>query len=150
MVMETLFSDHVVNASDLRSNQKHWFEEALKRPVTINYSRKQLAIMNREHARDLFMRARFADLALAACRDLEKGSIFETFPWLESLSKKEKTEFREGLLDCFAKASKTSRWNDMEDLIGDWKATAEAKQHPEIVKALKHEGSSADYVALSE
>jgi hypothetical protein len=150
MVIETLFSDHVVNASDLRSNQKRWLEEALKRPVTVNYSRRQLAIMNREQARDLFMRVRFAEVALAVCRDLDKRGIFETFPWLESLSKKERSEFREEILDCFAKSSKTGRWNAMEDLIADWKATAEAKQHPEIVRALRDEGTPAEYVTLSE
>lgn len=149
-MIETVFSDHVVSASDLRANQKRWLQEALKRPVTVNYNRKQLAIMKRELVRDLLIKVHFADLTLAACRDLEKGSIFETFPWLESLTPKERLEFRDELIECFAGSSKTGRWDDMDDLIADWKATAEAKRSPQLVRALKDEPSPGDYVTLSQ
>ncbi len=148
MVVETVFSDRVVNASDLRKNQRQWLEEALKRPVTVNYSRKQLAIMNRDQVRDLFMRVQFAELALAACRDIGRGSILEKLPWLEQLNAEDRARFRDELVNTFLKSSKTGNWDDLDELISDWKATAETERSPEIVKALKEGETATDYVAL--
>ena len=148
MVVETVFSDRVVNASDLRKNQKRWLEEALKRPVTVNYSRKQLAIMNRDQVRDLFIKVQFAELALAACQNSDNGSILEKLPWLEHLSSEHKTQFRDELVNTFLKLSKTGKWDELEDLISDWKATAETEGDPEIVKALKDAETAKGYVSL--
>ncbi len=148
MVVETVFSDRVVNASDLRKNQRQWLEEALKRPVTVNYSRRQLAIMNRDQVRDLFIKVQFAELALAACRDIDKGGIFEKLPWLEYLTVEDRAQFRDELLNAFLKSSKTGNWDDLDELISDWKATAETERSPEIVKALKEGETATDYVAL--
>ncbi len=148
MVIETLFSDQVVNASDLRKNQKQWLEEALKRPVTVNYSRKQLAIMNRDQVRDLFIKVQFAELALAACRNVDKGSILEKLPWLEQLNAEDRARFRDELVNTFLKSSKTGKWDELEDLLSDWKATAETERSPEVVKALKEGETAADYVSL--
>ena len=150
MIMETVFSDHVVNASDLRANQKRWLEEAFKNPITVNYSHRLLAIMNRDQVRDLFIRARYAELALSACQDLKKGRVFDEAPWLEYLGQKEREQFRDELLDSFMRASKTGDWNEVGDLLSDWKATAEVKRNPAIVTALNDAESPSDYSTVSQ
>ena len=142
----TLFSDYVVNASELRNTQKHWLEEALKRPVTISYNRKSLAIVNRDQVRDLYIRLHYAELLLMACQDVSKGRIFDELPWLEYLSMKEREQFIEELLKCFNQSIKTGNWDQMDNLIADWKATAEAESNPEVMTVLKD--NSSEYVSI--
>ncbi len=144
----TLFSDQVVNASELRSNQKYWLEEALRRPITVSYNRKSLAIVNRDQVRDLYIRLHYAELLLTACRDISKGRIFDEFPWLEYLNTKEREQFVEELLSCFNQSTKNGNWDQMDNLIADWKATAEAEHSPVVISALKD--NSAEYVAIDE
>jgi hypothetical protein len=81
-----------------------------------------------------------------ACRDISKGRIFDELPWLAYLSMKERQQFIEELLNCFNQSIKTGNWDQMDNLIADWKATAEAESNPEVMTALKD--NSAEYVPI--
>ena len=147
-MVSTVFSDIIVNATDLRKNQKHWLETACENPITVSYGRKQLAIMNREQISSLYTEIYYTELVLRSCQEFVKGFRSETFPWVEYLSDNEKREFHEELLTNITKSIITNNWTQLEHLIEDWKATAEAAQNPKIAKQLRRRGTPREYVTL--
>jgi len=142
------FSDVIVNATDLRQNQKHWLEKAYDNPITVSYGQKRLAIMNREQIGKLYTTKYYSELVLKACEEFMKELKSDTFPWEEYLTEKEKLEFHKELLTRAIKSIMTGDWTHLEHLIGDWKATAETERSPEIVKALQDRGTPEQYVTL--
>lgn len=147
-MVSTVFSDFIVNATDLRKNQRHWLIKAYDNPITINYGRKQLAIMNRDQVGKLYTEKYYAELVLKACQEFVKGLKSDTFPWLEYLSDDEKMEFHSELLTSIMKSINTDNWTQLEHLIEDWKATAETAQNSEITEQLQHRGTPEEYVTL--
>jgi len=147
-MVSIVFSDYIVNATDLRKNQKRWLEKACQDPVTISYRHKQLAIVNREQIGRLYTEKYWTELVLKACQEFMKGLKSETFPWVEYLSDEEKTQFHTELLTCAMKSTITGDWVQLEQLIQDWEATAETERHPEIVKALQDEETLEEYVSI--
>ena len=144
----TVFSDFIVKASELRRNQKRWLDEAHRNPITVSYGRRQLAIINREQVRGLYMEKHYLELVLRAFQELTEGSKSDTFPWVEHLSDEERKQFQKELLACVTRAVIAGDWSQMENLIQDWKATAETEQIPEIVRALQDEERRSEYVTL--
>ena len=144
----TVFSDFIVNATDLRKNQKHWLEKAYDNPITITYGRKKLAIMSREQVGKLYTEKYYAELVLKACQEFTKEQKSDTFPWMEYLSDDEKIQFHSEILNCAMKSIITGDWTQLEYLIQDWEATAETERNPEIVKMLQDKGTSEEYVTL--
>jgi len=147
-MVSTVFSDFIVNATDLRRNQKLWLERAYDRPITVSYGRKQLAIMNREQVHKLYTFNYYAELVLKACQEFTKEKKSDTFPWIEYLSEDEKMQFHSELLTRTMKSIITGDWAKLEYLIQDWKATAETAQNPEIAEQLQHRGTPEEYVTL--
>lgn len=147
-MVNTMFSDFIVSATDLRKNQKRWLERAYENPITISYGHKQLAIMNREQVGKLYTQKHYAELVLKACDEFVKRQKSDTFPWVEYLSDDEKMQFHSELLTCVMKSIFTGDWTRLEELIQDWKATAETERNPEIVRMLQDKGTPEDYVTV--
>jgi len=147
-MVSIVFSDVIVNATDLRQNQKCWLEKAYENPITVSYGRKQLAIMNREQIGKLYTQKYYSELVLKACEEFMKGLKSDTFPWEEYLSDEEKIEFHNELLTCAMRSIFTGDWTQLEHAIEDWKATAETERSLEIVKALQDRGTPEQYVTL--
>jgi len=146
-MVSTVFSDFIVSATDLRKNQRHWLETASQNPISINYGQKQLAIINRDIICNLYKEISYLEKAIKAHQEYLYGRN-ETFPWLEYLSDEEKRQFHEELLNDVMKSIATHDWELVEELLQDWKATVEVKKNPEVVKALKDEGTSSKYVTI--
>ena len=132
-----VFSDKIVNASQLRNSQKKWFDTALREPVTVTYGAGNLAIYNRDKFCDLYRKLHFAELALRICSEVSKGEKSTVVPWLEYLDAEDKKQFHDEFLSGVLKAATTDNWDEVQVLLEDWKATAEAVHTPEIVRALK-------------
>ena len=147
-MVSTVFSDFIVNATDLRKNQKHWLEKAYDNPITVSYGRKQLAIMSREQVGKLYTEKYYAELVLKACQEFMNEKKSATFPWVEYLADDEGVQFHNELLSCAMKSIITGDWTQLEYLIQDWKATAETERNPEIVKMLQDKGTPEGYVTL--
>jgi len=147
-MVSTVFSDYIVNATDLRRNQKQWLERAYHSPITINCGRRQLAIMNREKVSKLYTANYYAELVLKACKEFKEGNESNTFPWVEYLPDDEKMKFHSELLSCTIKSIITGNWNQLEYLIEDWKATAEVERNPELAKALMAGEDPSQYVEI--
>jgi|GEM_PF-1158230 len=150
IMVSTVFSDFIVNATDLRNNQKQWLERAYSRPITVSYGRRQLAIMNREQVGKLYTAKYYSELVLKACQEFMEKNKSDTFPWVEFLSDDERMQFYNELLKRTMRSFITGNWSQLENLIQDWKATAEVESNPELAKALTAEEDSSQYVEIKE
>jgi hypothetical protein len=149
-MINTIFSDEIVNSSDLRNNQKHWFEVACEKPITINFGRKQLAVINREELGNLYTTIHFMEMVLKVCEELEKEAESRTLPWINSLTEEDKTVFSREFKDTALHAVDTGNWTELEFLLEDWKATAEVENHPELKEALMKDSNTDKRVRLEE
>lgn len=147
-MVSTVFSDFIVNATDLRNNQKQWLERAYVKPITVNYGRRQLAIINREQVGRLYAAQYYSELVLKACEEFKEDSRSTIFPWAEYLSYEGKAQFHSELLRRTIQCIITGDWNQVEYVIEDWKATAEVERNPKLVKALKSKEDSSQYVEI--
>jgi len=147
-MIATIFSDFIVNATDLRKNQRDWLEKAYENPITINYGQKQLVIMNRDLIRSMYMRNHYTEFVIKVCEDFLKERKSTIIPWVEYLSDEEKLQFHKELITSAMRLFVTDNSNQLEELIDDWKATAEIKQYPEREKELLNEVKPEQYVSI--
>ena len=149
-MINTIFSDEIVNSSDLRNNQKHWFEIACEKPITVHFGRKQLAVINREELGNLYVAIHFMEIVLKVCEELEKETESRILPWINNLVEEDRALFYREFKDTALHAVDTGNWNELEYLIEDWKATAEVENHPELKDALMKDGNIDKRVRLEE
>jgi len=145
-----VFSDEIVNATELRRNQKLWLGKAHKEPVTVKYGRNTLTIINRDTVRKLYSQKHYTELVLKFYRELASGAKIDTFPWVQYLDEDERKEFHDELLSCVTDALVTDNWLAVEELLEDWKATAEAESKPEVARLLRARGTPGEYTTLEE
>ena len=77
-----------------------------------------------------------------------KPSESAVFPWLRDLDDEEQQEFLHQFVDLFAHCSTTGAWASFEELLEDWRATAEAHRNPELIEAWHTRGRPGDYVPM--
>lgn len=143
-----IFSDEIVNASELRNRQKYWLDKASSRPVTITYGSRKLAIIDRESISKLFLQKHYLALTIKYCEEVLTGANSDTFPWLKYLDDEEKGEFHSELINSVSGAIGFDNWDEIEELIDDWKATAETKSNPDVVKALGARLKKGDSITI--
>lgn len=145
----TFLSDDVINSTELRKNQRHWLERAYTNPVSIKSGTKNLVLINRDHAKDMYLMNHYAKMIIQFCQEriseLEKSVVF---PWTEHLNKEEIIEFEEELLATSKDVIHSGNWAALEELLTAWVATAEAKTNPEILELINPKGRSREYVRL--
>jgi len=146
----TVFSDELINSTQLRTQQKRWLDKALIKPISILSGEKQLVLINRDTAKDIFAYNHYASMVIQFCQEQKSGKNNESkmFPWIKYLDDNETMEFTNELLTSFLEVVQTKEWNTLEELIEDWIATAEVKSHPKLVEALLSKGDPAEHVRL--
>ena len=144
----TVFSDEIVNATELRAKQSHWLAMAAKRPVTVTYGTRKLTILSREKIRNLFIQAHYLELFTSYCNEIMKGMRSSKFPWIEYLDSEERKQFHEEFVNSLMVAVVTDAWDEIETLLGDWRATAETESNPDVMKALKTKVPKEEYVTI--
>lgn len=149
-MVTTVFSDEIVNATQLRAKQSYWLNLASRRPVTVTYGTHKLTILDREKARNLYIQGHHLTLFVKYCNEVMKGAKSSEFPWIDYLDDKEKKQFHEEYINNIMVAIVTEHWDEVENLLEDWKATAETSSNEEIVKALKTKQAPDKYIALKE
>ena len=63
-MVTTILSDEVINSTDLRDHQKQWFDKALVRPVSIVSGAKKLVLLNRDHAKHMYLLSHYAEIII--------------------------------------------------------------------------------------
>jgi len=142
------FHDKIVNASDLRKNQKYWLEKAASQPVTVTYGINNLAILNRDQLRKLYQQSYYMEKAIQFYTSVVRQEKSDVFPWLDYLDAGDMSRFITEFTDAVLKAISIDDWSDVETLLEDWKATAETFHDRAAMRALKAKSRKADYIAL--
>ncbi len=148
-MVTTFLSDDFINSRELRNNQKHWLEKAYLTPVSIRSGDKKLVLINREQARDAYLINYYAQIVVGFCQERSAESKeSKIFPWLKHLQEEQAGQFHKQLLACFNEVIKTKDWIAIEELLDDWKATAEVAASPALSKELLAEEKASEYVGL--
>jgi len=151
---KTMFSDEVVLATDLKKRQRYWFDRARQvGGVTIVQGRvadlvlapRQTVAAAAETVLHVRTAAQFLREAISLKRPLAESVVF---PWLSDLDDEERQEFLEEFVDVFAHCSTAGDWAQLEELLEDWQATAEAHRNPELLEAWHTRGQPEDYAPM--
>src|SRR5450759_1683224 len=88
-MVTTVFSDEIINPTELKKNQRHWLDKALIQPVTVKFGDNGLAIVDREVMKNLYAEKHYAELLVKYCQETTAAKDkSEVFPWLNSLDDK--------------------------------------------------------------
>jgi hypothetical protein len=142
------FEDEIVSATKFRGDQSHWLERARKRPVTITNGDNKVTIINRNDIRDLVISRNYLELAVRLCDELEKNQKPSTLYWLEYLDNEDHKLFMKEFVSNIMVSITTGNWDNLGELLDDWKATAETVNNAEVMKALDEDISLEDYVTI--
>lgn len=154
MTINTLFGDEIITSTDLKTDQKRWFNKAFKTPVSItNRGGKKFVLINREQVRGLFLTKEYAEKIVRYCHELREQNekvdfSSDVFPWARNLSKEERLEYRDELMSAFSILIHNNNWEDLDEIISSWKATAEALANPEFMKVVKSGPAKRKYVEV--
>jgi hypothetical protein len=146
----TFLSDEVISSTELRTNQKHWLEQATEKIITVVNGRKQFALVNREQISNLFAQKHYTELAIGYCQEIRGNTKKDTFPWSKYLNDEEKVEFSDEFLNAIMSSIITNDWIGVEHLIEDWKATALAIHDSTLLKALTSEEDQSKYAGIED
>ena len=150
----TMFSDQVVLATDLKKQQRYWFDQARKTGgVTIVQGkladlvlapRQKVAVAAQTvfHARTV---AQFLRETISLKRPPTESTVF---PWLRSLDGAEQESFVSEFVDAFARCSVTEDWRTLEELLEDWQATAEAHRNSDLMETWSTRGRPDEYIPM--
>ena len=145
--MDTIaFSDEIVNATELRNNQKHWLDLASRIPVTIAYGKHSLTIVPREKIARLLVQNHYLELAVKLYADISTGKSSDALPWVEYLDENGQREFLQEFIGAIKRAVSGDNWVNMETLLDYWKATAETLQDKSAVIAAKTRGRKGKHI----
>ena len=143
-----VFDDEIVSASKFRNSQSYWFNVASKRPVTVTIGDNKVVVLSRERVRELFLSRHYLESVVKLCSEIEKGKKGTIYPWLKHLSHEEVKQFQTEFLNNILMSLASDRWDNIEELLEDWKATAEAKQDKEFVEEFKKKVPKNKYIPL--
>jgi hypothetical protein len=148
-MVATFLSDDFINSKELRNNQKHWLERAYVTPVSIRSGDRKLVLINREQAKEVYLMNYYAQMVVGFCQERSAGSKeSRVFPWLRYLEEASVTEFHKQLLTAFNETVQTKDWLTFEELLDDWKATAEVASNSALSRELQAEEKPAEYIRL--
>jgi len=152
--MKTVFSDEVVQVTELKRNQRYWLDRARKTGgVTIVQGKladlvlapRQAVAENAQVVHYAKMMSQFFLETVKSDRELKNSVVF---PWFKDLDEEDRQEFYRELVETFAECMATGRWDVFDELLEDWQATAEAGRNQELLEAWRTRGRAEDYIPL--
>lgn len=152
--MKTVFSDEVVQATELKRNQRYWLDRARKvGGVTIIQGKlADLVLASRQAVAESAQAVHYAKMvsqffleAVKAEWELEDSVVF---PWFKDLDGEDRQELYRELVETFAECMAAGRWDAFDELLEDWQATAEASRNRELLEAWRTRGRAEDYIPL--
>jgi len=149
-MVTTILSDEVINSTELRNNQKRWLDKAYSSPVSIMSGAKKLVLLNREHAKHMYLLTHYVEAIVQFCREQGSGKKRQSavFPWIKHLSEEAIGEFNNELLATFEGAMYNKDWSAFEEMLDAWVATAEAMTNPEMVELITADLSKEEFTKV--
>ena len=152
--MKTVFSDEVVQVTELKRNQRYWLDRARKTGgVTIIQGKladlvlapRQAVAENAQAVHYAKMMSQFFLETVKADRELKDSVVF---PWFKDLDGEDRHEFYRELVETFAECMVTGQWDAFDELLEDWQATAEASRNRQLLEAWRTRDRAEDYIPL--
>ncbi len=152
--MKTMFGDDVVQATELKRNQRHWLDRARQiGGVTIIQGRRadlvlaprRIVAENMETVQRVQLISQFLLEWIHA--ETEGGNLTNSiiFPWFADLDQAECQQFHTDLITVFARCVRQGDWTALDELLEDWQATAEANRTPDLRNTWEQRGHTKDY-----
>ncbi len=120
-MITTAFSDEIISSSELRNNQKKWLECAVTKPVTVNFNRQQLVIMNREHVSSLYTSRHYLELVITLFEEMKKNRKSRILAWVNDLTEENRIKFQAELLNTALQAASSDSWQEFEEFLDKWR-----------------------------
>jgi hypothetical protein len=153
-MVTTLFSDAIISSTELKNNQRRWFERACRAPISItNRGGRNFVLINRDQVHNLFLAREYAEKILKYCHELKDATdtgefASDVFPWAKNLSYDERLEYRDELVSTFTEVIHTNDWSVMDEVISSWEATAEALTNKEFMEVVNSDPVKRKYVEV--
>ncbi|MBN2240407.1 MAG: hypothetical protein JW712_11590 [Dehalococcoidales bacterium] len=153
-MVSTIFDDSIVSATELKKNQKYWFDKAYSTPVSITSSKgRNYVLINREQIGTVFKAKEISEELIRYCYELKKETetgffTGDVFPWARFLNQDERMEFGDDLMKAFVIGSKLDDFELVGEVISEWKATAEALSNAEFMEVINTESSDRSYTEV--
>jgi len=152
--MKAMFGDEVVQATELKRNQRHWFERARQTGgVTIIQGRRAdlVLVPRRTVAESMETVQRVQQISQFLLEWIHAGSeggdLIDSvvFPWFTDLDQTERQQFHADLIKVLAMCVMQGDWTTLDELLEDWQATAEANRTPDLQDTWEQRGCTEDY-----
>lgn len=150
-----VFSDEVVSATDLKKNQRYWFDRArMLGGITIVQGKQaDLALVRRQRVAAIEAFAWQMKSVAPFLREIIvlKRSVAESesLPWLHELDREEQEQFLKVFMETFARCAFKEDCKELGELLEDWQATAETHRNTELIEVWKNRGRQEDYVPVT-
>ena len=149
----TLFGDAIISQTDLKTDQKKWFDRANKSPVSITGPKgKSFVLINREQAQNAFSTNNYAVKILEYFKAIQdsrdSNSTIGAFPWAIHLNDNERKELLNELVTAFNECLHSNDWTLLEETINSWKSTAEALTNSRFVEIIDAREDSKEYTSI--
>ena len=151
VISELAFSDDVINSTQLIRNWSHWAAKAHNHPVTILYKDAPITLISRRYISELSQKLHYTYLIFSICQFIEgRADSCDALPWINYLNDDLRQEFFQDSLSAYAESDAKNNWNIIQEIIDDWKATAEVESSPILVRALLAGEEPSEYVEIKD
>jgi hypothetical protein len=149
-----IFDDTIVSATELKKNQKAWFEKAYNTPVSVTSSKgRNFVLINRELMSSIYKAKETGEDVIRYFYDLKKEAdtgefSSEVFPWAKYLGSEDRIKFGDELLSSFIQLVSTNNLDLIKEVISEWRATAEALTNAQFMDVVNTKKSDMNYTEI--
>ena len=150
----TLFGDTIISSTELKNNQKKWFDKALETPISItNRAGRHFVLINREQVRNLMLIRSYSEKIVKYSQEVKAQKdtdnfVSDVFPWAKNLNRDERAEFRDELISAFIELMHINNWKHLDEIIGSWEATAEAVTNSRFMEVVNTDSSHRKFAKV--
>lgn len=150
VLAELAYNDDIIKVSELKKNWPHWGERARNQPVTILYKDDPLTLISRKYISELTKKIAYTNLVISFCQGYleDKSGKRSALPWATYLTSVDRRTFLRELMGAYEESYAKDDWTIIQNVIDDWKATAEVESNPKLAKILAKEDDPSKYVKV--
>lgn len=136
-----VYGDYLVTSSELNRRSGQILDTALTTPVTITRNNDSFALVKRDvmtnMANSISVMNSFIEL-ISVIRRVDLGREIESsnrFKWVEEFDSEERSELVNEVYSAFLSAKSTDDWDEVRDVIHEWRESAIALASEELGEA---------------
>ena len=152
VLAELAYNDDIINVSELKKNWPQWGERARNKPVTILYKDDPLTLISRKYIGELTKKMYYTNLMVSFCQGYleDKSGRRGTLPWAAYLKSADRRTLLRELMSAYEESYAKDDWMIVQNVVDDWKATAEVESNPRLAKALMADEDSSQYIEIKD